>query len=170
MYRFAYAAVMCAPLLALGFGAVPAAWAAPVVTHGATVSIGGDPKHTSAGTTAQSTVGNLAIAVNGGQAVAVDGTGNTAIAVNGSHAEIGFPGCDRNACDGNTAIAINNSTADIGFPACDDNGCDNNTAKAVNGSTVEIGGDNTRATVICRVSVGPGTISDTGGGRGGFCH
>ena len=170
MYRFAYAAIVCAPLLGLGFGAAPSALAVPGDLHGATVSIGGDPKHTSVGTDAQSTVGNMAIAVNGGEALAVDGTGNTAIAVNGSHAEIGFPGCDRNACDGNTAIAINGSTADIGFPACDRTGCDNNTAKAVNSSTVAIGGVNTRATVICGASVGPGGISDTGGGRGGFCH
>jgi hypothetical protein len=110
MRRFAYAAVVCAgaPVLALGFGATPAAWAAPG-DHGASVSINGDVKHQGSGTAISdpsSSTGapNIAVAVNGSGAFAVGGPGNRAIAVNGSTAQAG--GTD------NSATAINNSGAD----------------------------------------------------------
>jgi hypothetical protein len=113
MRRFARAAVVCAgaPLLALGFGAAPAAWAAPG-DHGASVSVNGDPKtplNTSSAVSdpSGSSTGapNIAVAVNGSGAFAgaFSGSGNRAIAVNGSTAQAGGTG--------NSATAINSSGA-----------------------------------------------------------
>jgi hypothetical protein len=121
--KSAIAVCVGAPLLALGIGAAPSAWAAPG-DHGATVNINGDLKHTSAGSTADSTPStgtkpNIAVAVNGSRAAATDGAGLRAIAVNSSDAAAVLG-------TNNTATAINNSIAVTSTPGS------NNTARAIN--------------------------------------
>jgi hypothetical protein len=97
-----------APLLALGFGAAPAAWAAPGGLHGASVSVNGDPKHQGDGVAeSEPSTGrapNVAVAVKGSFAQAATetepGSGNHAVAVNHS---LAFANDGAN----NTAVATN---------------------------------------------------------------
>ena len=97
-----------APLLALGFGAAPAAWAAPGGLHGASVSVNGDLKHQGDGeaesTPSTGRAPNVAVAVKGSFAQAATesepGSGNHAVAVNHSRA-YAYTG------DNNTALATN---------------------------------------------------------------